>query len=241
MRKKGKFIPEFLQQQFDNLKLDNEKDVSELNSKMLMLWGPSGSGKSTLATIIAKKCGYNPYRIALGNEGSPDALLATIKTVLEGKSITESTKGPSLLILDDMDSFFMNNPTFAFKVLELIVKRPSFGGQNKAVKENTDTAKGNEDSDDDKSSDHNEKTNNHSQTNDGSKTNSAPINSMISKRPVIFICEDAFSKGLRPLKNVCHQFKLEKSGQALIEKLKHVCMQEVKCISIRVLVSSRIS
>lgn len=84
--------------------------MAELNSKMLMLSGSSGTGKSTLATIIAKKCGYNPYKVSLGNESNLDSLILTIKSVLEGKSITEAAKGPSLLILDDVDFFFSSTP-----------------------------------------------------------------------------------------------------------------------------------
>lgn len=50
---------------YETLSLAKEKDIRELNSKMLLLSGPSGCGKSTLATVIAKKCGYNPYKVEL--------------------------------------------------------------------------------------------------------------------------------------------------------------------------------
>lgn len=56
-----------LQYQFENLSLTTEKDVKELNSKMLLLSGNSGTGKTTLATTIAKKCGYNPFKVALSS------------------------------------------------------------------------------------------------------------------------------------------------------------------------------
>ena len=49
---------------YETLSLAKEKDIKELNSKMLLLSGPSGCGKSTLATVIAKKCGYNPYKVS---------------------------------------------------------------------------------------------------------------------------------------------------------------------------------
>lgn len=88
-----------------------------MSSKMLLLSGASGSGKSTLAMVIAKKCGYNPMRvrfpeqISLANESSLESLIGSMKNLLEGKSILETTKGPTLLILDDIDSFFASNTT----------------------------------------------------------------------------------------------------------------------------------
>lgn len=54
-----------LQYQFENLSLTEEKDVKELNSKMLLLSGNSGTGKTTLATVIAKRCGYNPFKVSI--------------------------------------------------------------------------------------------------------------------------------------------------------------------------------
>lgn len=54
-----------LQYQFENLSLTNEKDIKELSSKMLLLSGNSGTGKTTLANVIAKKCGYNPFKVTL--------------------------------------------------------------------------------------------------------------------------------------------------------------------------------
>lgn len=50
---------------------------------------------------------------------------------------------------------------------------------------------------------------------------------LLCKRPIIFICDDAYSKGLRPLKRYCHNFKLEKNSDALIERLKYISKEEV--------------
>lgn len=50
-------------------------------------------------------------QISLANETNLDSLITSIKSILEGKSITESVKGPSILILDDIDSFFSSNST----------------------------------------------------------------------------------------------------------------------------------
>lgn len=114
LKKKGKYIQD-QQTLYENLSLNKEKDILEMSSKMLMLSGASGSGKSTLATVIAKKCGYNPMRvgslqqISLASESSLDALIGSMKNLLEGKSILEASKGPTLLILDDIDSFFAAN------------------------------------------------------------------------------------------------------------------------------------
>lgn len=63
-RKTLKF-PSDLQNQFENLSLTEEKDILELNSKMLLLSGNSGTGKTTLASVIAKKCGYNPFKVEI--------------------------------------------------------------------------------------------------------------------------------------------------------------------------------
>lgn len=51
---------------------------------------------------------------------------------------------------------------------------------------------------------------------------------LICKRPIIFICDDAYSKGLRPLKRYCHNFKLEKNEEALVDRLKHINKEEVE-------------
>lgn len=62
LKKKPKFAMDLLNQ-FENLSLAKEKDITELNSKMLLLSGTSGTGKTTLATVIAKKCGYHPFKV----------------------------------------------------------------------------------------------------------------------------------------------------------------------------------
>lgn len=66
IKKKPKFPMDFLNQ-FENLSLVKEKDITELNSKLLLLSGTSGTGKTTLATVIAKKCGYHPFKVVPGD------------------------------------------------------------------------------------------------------------------------------------------------------------------------------
>lgn len=120
--------------------------------------------------------------------------------------------------------------------MDLIFKRQKFG--KKDTKKQGD-AKG--DNEDDESS--REETRGDNQGNQGKqdsatgghdqKDNKSLFN---SKRPVIFICNDSYSKGLKPLKFYCHHFKLEKNSQALIERLKHINRLEVGGILNRILV-----
>ena len=77
-----------------------------------------------------------------------------------------------------------------------------------------------------------EHTNSQNQQNSRTNTNSEFIReqkpSILSKRPIIFICDDSYSKGLKPLKNHCHQFKLEKNNSSLMDRLKEICRLEVR-------------
>lgn len=65
------------------------------------------------------------------------------------------------------------------------------------------------------------------ETSSGTMEQKENKNNLLSKRPVIFICNDPYSKGLKPLKWYCHHFKLEKNNAALVERLKHINKLEV--------------
>lgn len=230
-KKKGKFVNEHINY-FENLSLFVEKDIAELNGKMLLLSGPSGSGKSTLASIIGRKCDYNPYRLSLANETSLENVLQSIRNIIKGKSITETTKGPTLLILDDIDGFFAANQNAANKIVELLNEKTGQGAKklNKGKEDLDDTKGNNGDSDDEgMKMEHQFDT-----RGEETKTNTRTVDvgpkdfksSMTSKRPVIFICDDPYSKGLKPLKNICHHFRLEKSNSSLVERLKFIVKNE---------------
>ena len=125
-----------------------------------MLSGSSGTGKTTLAIVIAKKCGYNPYRISLGNESSLDSLIFSIKNILQGKSRTEATKGQSLLIIDEIDAFFATNPHSAKRIVDLITKKPiiATSTSSRGVKDQAESSK-NDDKSEDAKDDHADYTN----------------------------------------------------------------------------------
>lgn len=61
-------------------------------------------------------------------------------------------------------------------------------------------------------------------------TSQSNASGLLSKRPIIFICNDPYSKGLRPLKKYCHIFKAEKDPQALSMRVKEVA--EIEGISL---------
>lgn len=47
------------------------------------------------------------------------------------------------------------------------------------------------------------------------------------KRPIIFICNDAYAKALMPLKEIALQIKIEGSSyDRLLQRLRHICKSE---------------
>lgn len=47
-----------------------------------------------------------------------------------------------------------------------------------------------------------------------------------AKKPIIFICDDPYSRGLKGLRHYCHHFKLERNQDSVIERLKQICEAE---------------
>lgn len=170
-------------------------------------------------------------------------MFASIKSALEGRSILEATKGPTLLVLDDIDGFFSANPLFAQKLVDLITKKP---GQNKKdgkggnkdfkapgskmIVENDDDDDDNKNKLEDPRAEYSDQGNaEQSNTRQAGAINTDPSQAgLLAKRPVIFICDDAYSKGLKPLRTISHWFKLEKNSESLVERLKVICRHEVR-------------
>lgn len=149
----------------------------------------------------------------------------------------EATKGPTLLVLDDIDGFFSANPLFAQKLVDLITKKPGQpkkqgkGGKAPAAKAKDETNE--DDLDDDNvdvlKQDYSDQGNNdQSNTRTNGAINNDPSKAgLFAKRPVIFICDDAYSKGLKPIRTISHWFKLEKNMESLCERIKVICKREV--------------
>jgi hypothetical protein len=108
---------------------------------------------------------------------------------------------------------------FANRLLDLLVKREKVGAKKEQAKTGDDDDQSSKDSDDDT------KGQNKTNTMNPESRDNRP--GLLCKRPIIFICDDAYSKGLRPLKRYCHTFKLEKNQEALVERLKYINQEEV--------------
>lgn len=111
---------------------------------------------------------------------------------------------------------------FVYKIIDLIVKREKIG----VKKENSRVANDEDDATSKDSEDDTKGNTKFSNTQAVDKLESK--SGIFCKRPIIFICDDAYSKGLRPLKKYCHNFKLEKNEEALVERLKFINKEEVK-------------
>ena len=152
----------------------------------------------------------------------------------------EATKGPTLLVLDDIDGFFSANPLFAQKLVDLITKKP---GQNKkdgkvgkGQPAKTKDETNEDDMEDEKAellkADFLDQANDQSNTRTNGAINTDPTQAgLFAKRPVIFICDDAYSKGLKPIRTISHWFKLEKNMESLCDRLKVICKREVVLVS----------
>lgn len=146
--------------------------------------------------------------------------------------MTEATKGPSLLIIDEIDAFFATNPHSAKRIVDLITKKPiiATSTSSRGGKDQAESSK-NDDESEDVKDDHPDYTNtmNPNSQNQTNRPNPQSMShqNIACKRPVIFLCEDPYSKGIRLLKNICHHFRLEKNLAALEDRLKLICNQEV--------------
>ena len=90
---------------FENLDFNDPEQAQQLQQSLPLFCGAPGTGKTTLARVIAKKYGYNPIEINASDERNTSALLKRIQDITETTRLQEKSKGPSLLIIDEIDGF----------------------------------------------------------------------------------------------------------------------------------------
>ncbi len=236
LKKRGKYIQD-QQTLYENLSLNKEKDILEMSSKMLLLSGASGSGKSTLATVIAKKCGYNPMRVDLlssdftGERNQPrlthlfhEEPARRQEHPRDHQRTDPPHPGRHRLVLLFEHQRTLRLTKAANRILDLLIKRaPTIKPKETSTGDSDKEDK--EDKEDFEHTYHQQAsrtTTNFPHDANHNKT------SMASKRPIIFICDDSYSKGLKLIKNHCYHFKIEKNSATLIERLKEINRIEVR-------------
>lgn len=192
-------------------------EFSHQNKKLITLYGPPGTGKTTMARVLAKQCGYEARHINASDKRSAGDLINAIKNALQQDShFTKSGTKPVCLIVDEVDGAVSGGIGF-HRVAEFLRNCIQRTAKDNGDEDNVDI----------------EMTKEQPKENQNRK----PVNSMIFQRrkgttfkndnafdlqrPIIFICNDLYTKALRPLKEISLQVKIAESDpRRLIQRLR---------------------
>ena len=217
-----------------------DQEFSQENKKVLTLYGPPGTGKSTMARVLAKQCGYETRVINASDMRSPAALIDAMKNAMtqdahfgEGR---EKQK-PVLLVVDEVDGALCGGAaegSGGFRMVCDYLKKcidSSIKGRKKPTEEESEE---NDDQDDDMDSDGEGPQNRAKKVkakNKGRKDSDYGF-----RRPIIFICNDLYSKALKPLRELSIQVKIPDADPArLLQRMRQIIKLENAKVSDSVL------
>lgn len=223
-------LPNFLQQQ--------QEKFSHHFKKVLLLYGPPGTGKSTMARVLARQCGYEPLEINASDERTGEQILNKIKSAISQddfftknkqanpfiKSDQTQTKKPVCLIVDEVDGALgssLDSTKGIGQIVEYLKKCINY-----SLTKTKDVSKDDEEIE---LAEVESDTAAPSSENEPKKPNRKNKDTDIVqlKRPIIFICNDMYSRVLAPLRDIALQLKIEESSpERLLSRLRIICRQE---------------
>lgn len=196
-----------IEKMMESLELDVKEDCDKLKNMIPLISGPSGSGKTSLAVVVAKHCGYNPVVVSDFFLYFFKVNLSSIKNyddlLLRIKTIGNS---------HTLDENLQNNMNFSSKPVCLILDEiDNFFDTNKNSMQNLlnfffEKRK----------------------VTDEDYEENPQKKKFKFKRPIIFICEDMYLRGLRPLRMKALAIQLSKDKENVIKKIKEIGEKEVK-------------
>eukprot|EP00347_Sterkiella_histriomuscorum_P000515 403375550 len=223
--------------------VQHQDQFSFKNKKVLLLYGPPGTGKSTMARVLAKHCGYNITEVNASDERTGDRLLEKIKSATQmnshfSKAAPSPVNGgnqddkqkPVCLIVDEVDGAVgsggsLDGQKGVGKIVEYLKKCINYS-ENLAKKRNQadEDDEGDEDMKDQDDNDQEEGASKIAKK-AGKKKKDDGIREL--KRPIIFICNDLYSKALMPLRDIALCVKIEESNyERLLQRLRFICKKE---------------
>eukprot|EP00484_Ammonia_sp_Unknown_P026686 CAMPEP_0197035060 /NCGR_PEP_ID=MMETSP1384-20130603/12951_1 /TAXON_ID=29189 /ORGANISM="Ammonia sp." /LENGTH=1073 /DNA_ID=CAMNT_0042465065 /DNA_START=20 /DNA_END=3241 /DNA_ORIENTATION=- len=168
---------------------------------VLLFCGAPGTGKSTLAHIVANHCGYRPFEINASDDRSGKKLKDVIINAATMKPMFGDTR-PPLIIMDEIDGAQNSNgdSKSAVDVIINIVKEAEAYHRQKEKQGDSQR---------------------------GKAATKKRKNQKIVNRPIICICNNEYSRALRPLREICRIYKFKPiSTGVLCKRLQDICRKE---------------
>ncbi|KAL4441783.1 hypothetical protein ABPG74_008780 [Tetrahymena malaccensis] len=227
--------------------LSDDYSVQKMQNSVILLAGPPGSGKTTLARTVARQCGYKIIEINASEERTAAKLIEKIETVTRNEALkfkndnkAEAQKEkPSLIIVDEVDGAMESEShgavnhllDFIFKGQKNIQKKGAGETQakqtNQAAKKKPESKKKKKKDEDDEDGDDDNQNDGDDEKGLEEETSKQTAQNVHIRRPVIFICNDMYSKGLRELRKKAFVFNFTKAkSDKLLQRLKEICHKE---------------
>ncbi|CDW81860.1 chromosome transmission fidelity protein 18 homolog [Stylonychia lemnae] len=222
--------------------IQHQDIFSYKNKKVIVLYGPPGTGKSTMARVLANHCGYRVQEINASDERSGEKILEKIKNATQmnsyfgsapsagGNGQDDSTK-PVCLIVDEVDGALgggsgQESTKGVGLIVEYLKKCISYSEKTTKKKNNDNNEdEDDEDIDEKPNTDEDQEENKYIKKGTNKKKKDDGIREL--RRPIIFICNDLYTRALIPLREIALAVKIEESNfERLLTRLRYICKQE---------------